>query len=190
MDIYLIRHTKSHIQPGICYGRSDIGLAETFSKELEALKAKVPDIDNLKIISSPLKRCTALAQELTNTPFLIDSRLAEMNFGEWELMPWCEIMTQYEDLYKKWETDYVNLAPPNGETNMELYKRCSSLLDELIRTNDGNYAFITHGGVIRALIAHVLDIPLEKAFYLGVDVGSITKVSVKGKIKTIHYINK
>ena len=190
MDIYLIRHTKSHIQPGICYGRSDIGLAETFQDELKILKTKIPDIENLKIISSPLKRCTVLAQGLTTTPFLIDTRLAEMNFGEWELMEWRKIMTQDENLYKKWENDYVNLAPPGGETYIGLYKRCSSLFDEVINASDGDYALITHGGIIRALIAHVLNLPLENSFQLAIDIGSVTKVSINGKIRKVHYINR
>ena len=190
MDIYLIRHTKPLIEPGICYGISELELAPTFNEELKVLKAKTRGVNNLKIISSPLKRCTILANEFAPQAFLPDNRLLEMNFGEWENLPWLDIMDKYQDYYKKWEVEYVNLPPPGGETFSQLYKRCSGLMDELINTADGNYALITHGGVIRALIAHILDLPLESAFSLGVDYNSVTKISINGRMKTVQYINR
>ena len=190
MDIYLIRHTKTNMKPGICYGISDVGLSDSFYDEVKIVKNKLSGLKNLEIISSPLKRCYALSKELVNKPFITDSRISEMNFGDWELQDWNNIMTQNGDLYKKWEVNYVNLAPPNGETYRELYTRSSSLLEELLSLKENNFALVTHGGIIRALIAHLLKIPLENAFQLSIDLGSVTKLSINRQLKTIYYINR
>ena len=99
-------------------------------------------------------------------------------------------MTQHEDLYKKWKVNYVNLAPPNGETYRELYTRSSSLLEEILSLKENNFALVTHGGIIRALISHLLKIPLENAFHLSIDLGSVTKLSIDRQLKTICYINR
>lgn len=37
MKIYLIRHTTPHIEKGICYGQTDLDVAETFNNEAEII---------------------------------------------------------------------------------------------------------------------------------------------------------
>ncbi len=41
MTIYLIRHTKVAVKPGICYGQSDVGLADSFNKEAKIIQDKI-----------------------------------------------------------------------------------------------------------------------------------------------------
>lgn len=190
MDIYLIRHTKVNIAPGVCYGISDVGLAESFVQETELILNKLPALQNLEIISSPLKRCVLLAEKISRQPFKTDKRLVELNFGEWEMLNWNNIMAHYADTYKNWELDYINTAPPNGESFLNLYKRSAAFIDEVMDSKQKQYAVIAHGGPIRAMVAHVLSIPLNKAFNLTIDYGSVTKLSINGQLKTVRYVNR
>ena len=49
---------------------------------------------------------------------------------------------------------------------------------------------VTHGGFIRALLAYLLDIPLEKSLRLGVDFGGVTKIHFIQNVPIVDYINR
>lgn len=91
MRIYLIRHPRPEVAPGICYGRSD--LTVSVREQAAVLAALLPQLQALPpatmIFSSPSMRCATLARQLsaargTAAP-QFDARLAEMDFGAWEM---------------------------------------------------------------------------------------------------------
>ena len=43
MDIYLVRHTTPKIDKGICYGQSDLELADSYPEEFKAILDVVPE---------------------------------------------------------------------------------------------------------------------------------------------------
>ena len=118
MEIYLVRHTTPKIQKGICYGQSDLDLADTWTIEFKKLKLMLPDqVD--KVFSSPLKRCTRFANEL-NGHITLDERLKELDFGDWELKKWDNIP---DDELFSWMNDFTNVAPKNGERFQDFFNR-------------------------------------------------------------------
>ena len=125
MDVWLIRHTKVVVEPGTCYGRSELELASSFADEVESLRAQLPDQFD-RIFSSPLTRCTRLAE--TFGKFDTDARLLEYDFGDWELQAWDDIDQQALD---NWMQDFVNQRPPNGETVIEMQARVDEFLEQL-----------------------------------------------------------
>lgn len=178
MTIHLIRHTAVDAA-GRCYGHHDVPLAATFAAEAAQLRAKLPPAPatGYRAFSSPAARCLALAAEFAAaiTP---DERLREMHFGAWENRPWNDLPPAET---APWMADYVTLAPPGGETFGALQERAAAFLAELATPSDpsGNDAatlVFTHGGTIRALVAHCLEIPLRNAFQLRVDFASVTKL--------------
>lgn len=191
MELYLIRHTRPDISPGICYGQSDIGLAATFTSELETLKAKLGSIAPPAVIySSPSQRCTQLAQALSGglacDDIKEDSRLMELHFGDWELQSW-DTISQKE--LEDWGKDYVTLAPPSGETFQQLQARVLHFLAD-IRSAASQTAFlITHAGVIRTLLAETMGIPMSQAFNIELNYGGITQLLCeKGRLRA-GYVN-
>lgn len=171
MEIHLIRHTAVEA-PGICYGHYDVPLAATFAAEAAQLRTKLPP-PPYQAFSSPAKRCMALAEAVT-TEITLDERLREMNFGAWENRLWNDL-PQAETT--PWMADYVTLAPPEGETFGAVQQRAAAFLNELTNpTPDEPVLIFTHGGTIRALVCHCLDIPLRNAFQLQIDYASVTKL--------------
>ena len=61
--IYLIRHTTPAVARGICYGQTDLDVTGSFREEAEVIRQHLP-ADIGTVYSSPLKRCTQLAQQL------------------------------------------------------------------------------------------------------------------------------
>lgn len=145
MQLYLIRHPKPDIDTGVCYGRSDLGLAEDAGERADALRALLPA--DAPLWSSPLRRCLELARALHAVP-VIDERLVEMHFGSWEMRRWDEIPRHEIDA---WAADPVGYAPPGGESPAELRARVSGLLQELPEVA----VLVAHGGVLRACVAEL-----------------------------------
>lgn len=173
MEIYLLRHTAV-AATGLCYGHHDVALADTFTAEAAAVRAKLPATGVGSIWSSPATRCQALAQQLDPAP-ASDDRLRELHFGTWENQPWAALPPAE---LNPWMADYVHTAPPGGETYGQLQERAVAFLDELAaRPGLATALVITHGGVVRALLAHVLGLPLANAFQLNIDFGSVTQLS-------------
>ena len=174
MEIYLIRHTAVQA-PGICYGHYDVPLADTFAAEAAQLHPKLPP-PPYRVFSSPALRCLALAEAVA-TAITPDERLREMHFGAWENRLWTELPPAETT---PWMADYVTLAPPSGETFGAVQLRAASFLTDLMATTAEEPTLVfTHGGTIRALVCHCLEIPLRNAFQLQIDYASVTKLRLQ-----------
>jgi alpha-ribazole phosphatase len=150
MALILLRHTTPRVSPGTCYGQTDLDVAETFEREAEAAVAALPRID--KIISSPLIRCHKLAQFVSDQvglPVAIEPQLQEMDFGTWEGIPWSVIKRSEID---DWANDFLHARPHGGETVSELRTRARLAL-EAHYDPDASTLFVTHAGVVRALLS-------------------------------------
>jgi alpha-ribazole phosphatase len=167
--LILVRHTKVIGVEGLCYGRSEVALAETFHEEAEAVRAALP-AEIAAVYSSPAKRCRALAEQLSPAP-VIDHRLHELDFGAWDGRPWADIPREHLDA---WGADFVDGAPPGGESFTALAARAGAFADDIARRHGGaKVVAITHGGVIRALLARARGLALRDAFSLDAPHGSV-----------------
>ena len=171
MEIYLIRHTTPDIQKGICYGQSDINLVSNYDNEIHAVKEKIKGVCFDVVYSSPLKRCTSLAKSIHET-FYKDNRLKELNFGDWELMPWDSI-PRAESL--SWMEDFVNVSTPHGESYVELQNRVVDFFKDVQNSSYDTIGIVTHAGVIRALLSYVRNIALKDSFSIEVNYGDVIK---------------
>lgn len=130
MDLILIRHTKPDAKEGVCYGRTDVGLAPSFEKEKKAIQKKIPHEVFDAIFSSPLSRCKKLAESLfPNKQITFDERLLELNFGDWEGLHWDDISTSEEA--EAFFNDYINTACPDGESYQDMLKRVTKFYNEI-----------------------------------------------------------
>lgn len=173
MEIYLVRHTTPSLSPGLIYGRFDVALEDTFPAELEIIKTKLPENPDI-IYSSPSTRCTLLAQKI-NPVFTIDNRLSELDFGDWEGATWD---TVNEADLKIWMDDFVNTIVPGGESMRQMSVRVLSFWSELIQSGYKKVVIVTHGGVIRLILAHLRNIELANAFDIKVTYGEVVFLDV------------
>lgn len=172
MNMLLIRHTKTATPAGLCYGRTEVPLADTFPTEAAAVLAALPP-PPWRIISSPAERCRRLADYLGH-PVQLDERLRELNFGVWENRPWQELPRAETDF---WADDYVHRRPTGGESFGELAARAQSFFADHQATSALPLVVVTHAGIIRALLAQTRGLPLAESFNLPVDFGSVHLLS-------------
>lgn len=154
--ICLVRHTRTAMPEGICYGQTDTDVAVTFNSEYPAVVSQLTGIDFDLVYSSPLKRCLRLA-ELFSSNVLTDSRLLEMNFGSWEGVRWDEISDSPDG--RKWFSAYTSRRCPGGESFIDLQERAWSFLQDIDGKGKRILA-VTHAGLMRAMLVRL---GLEKA---------------------------
>lgn len=191
MEIYLLRHTAVSNPNKLCYGQSEIDLATDWQMHFDALKQKLePNLYGALFYSSPYQRCKQLASFLSDDQFQIDSRLSEMHFGDWEKCAWNDID---QPILNAWMADFVNYQVPRGESFVQMHHRCTQFWNELLALPTDKIFIVTHAGVIRSLLAHILSIPLDKIFQIEVDYSSVTQITVakqQGCYQTVNYINR
>ena len=186
MDIYLIRHTQTANTMGLCYGHSDVILADSYADEMANLHNKLPEFeDDCRVLSSPLTRCLQLAQTFSDN-VITDERLLELNFGNWEGLQFDAIEV---DVLQHWTDNIVTAKPPNGENFEELYLRATAFWKDLLTIDAKQVLIFTHAGVIRALLAHALNFPLENSFQLRIDPSSVHKLCLIDNYLYVEYIN-
>lgn len=171
MEVYLIRHTTPEVAPGFIYGRTDVGLRESFLSEVKPIIGNLPSrLD--AVYASPSTRCVQLAKQLT-TEFTIDDRLYELDFGDWEGKTW-DTIDQLESA--AWMEDFVHVTTPNGESMVQMNERVTNFWKELVQKAYSTVAVVTHGGVIRLLLAADQQLPLASAFTINVDYGAVIRL--------------
>ncbi len=160
MEIYLIRHTTPLIDKGICYGQTDLDITNSFEEEVSMILPHLPQL-NIKVYSSPLQRCTKLANALYN-PEIIEyhNELMELNCGDWEMQRWNDIPKIEID---PWMDDFVNIVVPNGESYVILHNRVIKKFNE-IKNKGENAVIVAHGGVLRSILSYITDTPLKASF--------------------------
>jgi alpha-ribazole phosphatase len=175
MEVYLVRHTETICEKGICYGQSDVALLAPYLSQFEMIKAQIPA--GAKVYSSPLIRCVALAQHISETTIQQDVRLMEMDFGDWEMKPWDAIPKDY---FEPWMNDFVNVQVPNGEAFVDLFHRVEDFLEnEIAKNTNKPIVIVAHAGVIRSVLCSVTKLPLKDAFQNKVDFGAVIKIKIE-----------
>ncbi|QHS58509.1 alpha-ribazole phosphatase family protein [Chitinophaga agri] len=165
MELHLIRHIKPDYPEGTNYGQTDVPLPADYAIIHAGIIKHLPEYD--AVYSSPLRRCQLLAAAIAPGHHT-DPRLMELHFGDWEGRKWDDIDRQELD---PWMEDYINRAPPNGESLLTLVNRFADFVDELNATSHRRVLIITHAGIIRAAMYLFNHIPLNQIMMEKVDYG-------------------
>lgn len=176
MRIILIRHTSVAVPRGTCYGCTDVPLAETFPAEAAEVKRHLAGYNFDIVYSSPLSRCRKLAGYCGFPDPVIDARLMEMNFGEWEMQRFDTIT---DPRLQQWYDDFLNVAPTGGESSMDQAMRLKSFFDSLDRSDpDRTIGVFTHGGILIHASVLLGGKTYDEAFRALPDYGAILELHI------------
>ena len=168
--VWLVRHGEPAGVRGRCYGKLDIGLSATGREQMErsaeSLKAEPFDA----IYASPRVRTMESAHILSAShacPCHQDDGLREIDFGDFEGLTYDEIAARYPALYQRWMDSPTEVQFPNGESFAAMRARVLQAFDAIRHRHEGGtIAIVTHGGVIRILLATALEMPDRNLFRL------------------------
>ena len=152
MKLWLLRHARVQLPEGLCYGASDVAADPALT--LAAARHWAPQLpEGAHWRVSALGRAQQLAEAIRSlrpslpTP-VVDARLNEMHFGQWELRPWDRIP---RPAFDDWMQDFAHHRFGGIESTQMLLERVSLALAELRASGAGSAVWIAHAGVIRAV---------------------------------------
>ncbi len=155
--LFLLRHGPTEWTAARrLQGRSDIPLSARGRSMVATWQ--LPDrAAHSEWISSPLARAIGTSEILRRRyrpagDLLIEPRLAEMSFGEWEGQNLTELRSIHGPAMAEWEGRGLDFRAPGGESPRDVQGRLRPWLEELTVENRDVLA-ITHKGVMRALYA-------------------------------------
>jgi alpha-ribazole phosphatase len=150
VKLWLVRHARPLLDAGVCYGVSDMPAdAENTRDSAAQLAPLLPQ--GLTLWTSPLQRCSALAEQLRvlrpDLQLRTDARLAEMDFGCWEGVRWDDIpRAAYDD----WTANFGAARFGGRESVNELLQRVAAVRAE-VQALGQDAIWVTHAGVLRAM---------------------------------------
>jgi len=137
------------------------------------------------VISSPLMRCLAFAQELADRYGLqleIEPDLSEISFGVWEGRTLVEIVADTPHALTNFWRDPLRHPPPGGESLQACQTRVEAAWQTLLERHAGRHVLLVgHGGVIRLVISHILAMSLNHIWRLEVPYASLSRIRVHGR---------
>jgi probable phosphoglycerate mutase len=136
---------------------SELGLfeAQAAAEQLPILLSEFGLPELSRVYHSPMLRTTQTGEAIAATKLELtaDSRLKEIGFGDWEMLEMAQLETDELELVKSWRGS-LDVAPPNGESVMDMQERVWSALSEIIEDNRGkSVAVATHMMPTRAFAA-------------------------------------
>ncbi|MDP9166832.1 MAG: histidine phosphatase family protein [Actinomycetota bacterium] len=191
--LVLLRHGQTEYNAGNrMQGQLDTDLSELGREQAAAAAEVLAKRQPLVIVSSDLRRAldtaTALA-ERSGMPVSVDTRLRETHLGDWQGLTHFEVDDTAPGARLAWRDD-ARWAPHGGESRVDVAARSIPLVEELLATlgewgsveageSDRPVVLVAHGGLIAALTAALLDLPVDNWPVLG-GMGNASWVQLSG----------
>lgn len=161
-------------------GQVDDPLSERGWKQMRKAVGKRRPAD--VIVTSPLTRCRAFAEEVVRAhdlPLEVDGRFMEVGFGEWEGRTAKELMDADPEVLMRFWSDPIANTPPGAEPLTEFRDRVVAAWDDLLARHAGRQVLVVgHAGSMRMVIRHVLEMPLANVFRLQVGYAATARLRV------------
>ncbi len=188
--LVLLRHGQTEYNAGSrMQGQLDTDLSELGRAQAVAAAEVLAKRQPLIIVSSDLRRAydTAVALgDRTGVEVDVDTRLRETHLGDWQGLTHTEVDALAPGARLAWRDD-ARWAPHGGESRVDVAERSMPLVADLVASqiewgaeeSDRPVVLVAHGGLIAALTAALLGIPVDNWPILG-GMGNASWVQLSG----------
>jgi glucosyl-3-phosphoglycerate phosphatase len=189
--LVMLRHGQTDYNLGSrMQGQLDTDLSELGRAQAVAAAEVLGKLQPLLIVSSDLRRAYDTATRLaerTGLQVQADERLRETHLGDWQGMTHTEIDAEVPGARLAWRED-ATWAPHGGESRVDVAARSLPLVAELVSGEpewggagepDRPVVLVAHGGLIAALSAALLKLPVDNWPILG-GMGNCSWVQLSG----------
>ncbi len=188
MRLWLIRHAL--VAPEALtylYGTQDVAVcAVTMAADTHryaALAARLPKA--ARLIVTPLSRTQLTAEAIFaagygDRAWEVDKAFIEQDFGDWQGQPMQQLNDRPAFNRHPFWPIAASETPPGGESFADMILRVGAGIDRLAAGGDDDIVVISHGGAIRAAVAHALGLTPHQALSMSVDNISLTRLEHNG----------
>jgi glucosyl-3-phosphoglycerate phosphatase len=192
--LVMLRHGQTEYNAGSrMQGQLDTDLSDLGREQAAAAAEVLAKRQPVIIVSSDLRRAldTAVALgERCGLPVLVDTRLRETHLGDWQGLTHLEVDAAAPGARLAWREN-ARWAPHGGENRVDVAARSMPLVAELITEQsewgldepDRPVVLVAHGGLIAALTAALLGLPVDNWPVLG-GMGNASWVQLSGHGET------
>ncbi len=204
LEITLLRHVKVAGAAAL-YGHTDVAAKEEENRRVlaafSATKSLISDEQDYDlVISSPLQRCRLLAEQLSRQmqcPHQVLAAFQEMSFGLLDGVPFdhlAGVNGPAEQAEKNWSLleafwqSPAEVCLPEAESLLDFHYRVTQAWSQLVNfysqeqhKSVKRILLITHGGVIRMILAYILQLDWRKGSWyqhLQISYASCSKVTI------------
>jgi len=191
--IDLLRHGAVEAEGWAFRGSTDLPLSEQGWKQMRAMSESFDTFDH--IATSPMQRCQRFSEEVTagqHIRLVTLDDMREMDFGDWENRSFDELEKEYGALLRQFWQSPVGIQPPGGELFEAFSQRVIDCWQSWLTSESGHRRLlVAHGGVIRVLLAHVLDMPMHALWRLHLPYASWSRISLcEGHQPRLLFMNR
>ncbi len=189
--LVMLRHGQTDFNLGSrMQGQLDTELSELGRAQAVAAAEVLGKLQPLRIVSSDLRRAYDTAIKLgerTGLEVWVDERLRETHLGDWQGLTHMQIDTEVPGARLAWRED-ATWSPHGGESRVDVAARSLPLVAELVSADlewgdpshaDRPVVLVAHGGLIAALSAALLKLPVANWPVLG-GMGNASGVQLSG----------
>ena len=192
--LHLIRHAEVEASyQGIFGGRIDMEISPRGREQAAALAKYLQATRFDTIYASPMKRVQQTLAPLLESPQpppIILPRLYEVDFGDWTGLTFEQVKKAYGRSAYEWLHLLDAGGIPNAESVNGYRARVDACLKEILQHSHGRCAAVfCHGGVIRMLLALLLELPFAEMDRFEIEYTSITTVTLKPERTRIQLLN-
>lgn len=176
--LLLVRHPETEANASGRYvGRGDSPFTALGIEQAARLARRIAEWGPDAVWSSPLRRALAVAEEaaaLAAVPLKLDERLTELDFGEAEGLTFAETVERGI----RFEFGSVD-APvaPGGESRGEIWRRSVAAAEDAVHAA-ARTAIVTHGGVFRSMLPHLLGLGIDSIWTFHVRNAQIAEIAL------------
>jgi broad specificity phosphatase PhoE len=195
MRLIVVRHGATlHNAEARFTGQTDAPLSARGMRQARAVADRLRAVDFTLVVSSDLLRARQTAAEIIaarpTASLRLDADLREIALGSWEGLTYAEARAQQPDVFDAWRRDAMQSAPPGGETALALHTRVVRACERWRQAAPaGSTVWVTHGGVISALLCYALDLDLTKRWRFRRDNASITEFDLGADYIIVMRVN-
>lgn len=192
--LLLIRHAEVEVKyHRIFGGRIDMNLSPRGRRMARTLAGYLQNKTLDAIYASPMKRVQqtlAPVLRLGAPPQKILPGLREIDFGDWTGLGWKAVSERFGFEAHEWLEQIEDRGAPHGEDGKRFRARVEPCVRQILSGHAGqNVALFCHGGVIRMILAILLDLPLPKTNSFEIEYASITQVALHPHLAEVELLN-
>lgn len=194
--LYLVRHAEVEVRyQRVFGGRIDMELSPRGHVQASALANYMQRIPLDAIYTSPMRRVQQtlkpLAAHHAITATVVDD-LREVDFGVWTGLSWDQVHERYQIRAFDWLEKLEQKLIPDAESTERFKERIEPCLRRILCECPGqSVAVVCHGGVIRMLLAILLDLPIRKMAGFEIEYASLTLIDCmahKAEIQLLNFV--
>ncbi|MEE4165386.1 MAG: histidine phosphatase family protein [Desulfocapsaceae bacterium] len=190
MDIYFLRHGQT-VSPSVYTGVTDVALSAHGESQIRSISAYLNNIVFDAAYCSPLIRCRTSFEllELEIACSFVED-LREINFGRWESKTFSEIYCQDRATMEQWFSQQEQFTFPEGDMISTFSNRIGNWLETLKTKQHEHVLVVSHSGVIRHALAHLLGLGINQADCFEITEGTVSLITVEKTFCILKLLNK